>query len=38
MPEQQNQQQYKSILKSTSLIGGSAFINIIIGIVIYGQI
>lgn len=27
------QQQYKSVLKSTSLIGGSAFINILIGMI-----
>ena len=28
-----NKQQYKSVLKSTSLIGGSAFINIVIGMI-----
>lgn len=27
------QQQYKSVLKSTSLIGGSAFVNILIGMI-----
>ena len=30
MSEEQNKQQYKSVLKSTSLIGGSAFFNILI--------
>ena len=33
MSEEQNKQQYKSVLKSTSLIGGSAFINILIGMI-----
>ncbi len=33
MSEDQNKQQYKSVLKSTSLIGGSAFFNILIGMI-----
>ena len=33
MSEEQNKQQYKSVLKSTSMIGGSAFFNILIGMI-----
>ena len=33
MSETQDKQKYKSVLKSTSLIGGSAFINIVIGMI-----
>ena len=33
MEEKDNKQKYKSVLKSTSLIGGSAFINILIGMI-----
>lgn len=33
MEETDNKQQYKSVLKSTSMIGGSAFFNILIGMI-----